>query len=79
MIPGEHTWPTQPFPVKPPPFARQTFSFDELTDVTPESRAECKELIEGAVTGPMFRPAGLDWTIIFPGTNGGANWGGGLL
>jgi len=37
-IPGEQTWPTQPFPVKPPSFARQTFRFDELTDVTP-SRA----------------------------------------
>ena len=76
-IPGEQTWPTQPFPVKPPPFARQTFSFDELTDVTPESRAECQKLIEGAVTGPMFRPIGLDYTVMFPGTNGGANWGGG--
>ena len=77
QTPGEHSWPTQPFPVKPPPYARQTFSFDELTDVTPESRAECQKLIEGAVTGPMFRPIGTDYTVIFPGTNGGANWGGG--
>ena len=75
-IPGEWTSPTQPFPVKPPPFARQTFAFDELTDITPESRAECQKLIEGAVTGPMFRPIGLDYTVMFPGTNGGANWGG---
>src|SRR6185369_1937424 len=37
----------------------------------------CQKLIEGAVTGPMFRPIGLEWTIMFPGTNGGANWGGG--
>jgi quinoprotein glucose dehydrogenase len=77
VIPGEQTSPTQPFPVKPPPFARQTFSFDELTNVTPESRAECQKLLEGAVTGPMYRPIGFDWTIMFPGTNGGANWGGG--
>jgi quinoprotein glucose dehydrogenase len=76
-VPGEHSWPTQPFPVKPPPYARQTFSFDELTDVTPESRAQCQKLIEGAVTGPMFRPIGTEYTVIFPGTNGGANWGGG--
>jgi quinoprotein glucose dehydrogenase len=76
-ISGEQTWPTQPFPVNPPPFARQTFHFDELTDVTPESRAECQKLIEGAVTGPMFRPIGLEYTVMFPGTNGGANWGGG--
>jgi len=76
-VPGEQTWPTQPFPVKPPPYVRQTFSFDELTDVTPESRAECLKLAEGAVTGPMFRPNGLENTIMYPGTNGGANWGGG--
>ncbi len=76
-VPGEKTWPTQPFPVKPPPYARQTFSFDELTGVTPESRAECQALIEGAVTGPMFRPIAEQWTVMFPGTNGGANWGGG--
>jgi quinoprotein glucose dehydrogenase len=75
-VPGEQTWPTQPFPVKPPPFARQTMSWDELTDVTPESRAECLKLIEGAVTGPMFRPIGLEYTVMFPGTNGGTNWGG---
>jgi quinoprotein glucose dehydrogenase len=75
-VPGERTWPTQPFPVKPPPYARQTFSFEELTDVTPESRAECAKLLEGAVTGPMFRPIGVRPTVMFPGTNGGANWGG---
>jgi quinoprotein glucose dehydrogenase len=77
VIPGEQTSPTQPFPVKPPTFARQTMSLDELTDVTPESRAECLKMIEGAVTGPMFRPIGPEYTIMFPGTNGGANWGGG--
>jgi quinoprotein glucose dehydrogenase len=77
VIPGERTSPTQPFPVKPPTFARQTMSLDELTEVTPESRAECQEMIEGAVTGPMFRPIGPEYTIMFPGTNGGANWGGG--
>jgi quinoprotein glucose dehydrogenase len=76
VIPGEQAWPTQPIPVKPPPFARQTMSLDELTDVTPESRAECEKLLEGTVTGPMYRPAGLEYTIIFPGTNGGTNWGG---
>jgi len=75
-VPEEKTWPTQPFPVKPPPYARQTFSWEELTDI-PESRAECLKLYEGASTGPMFRPIGVDWTIMFPGTNGGANWGGG--
>lgn len=75
-VPGEETWPTQPHPVKPPPFARQSFTPEELTDVTPESRAFCEELIRDAVFGPLFTPVGLKRTVLFPGTNGGANWGG---
>jgi quinoprotein glucose dehydrogenase len=75
-VPGEELWPTQPHPVKPPPFARQSFTRDELTDVTPESRAFCEELIKEAVFGPLFTPVGLKRTVLFPGTNGGANWGG---
>lgn len=75
-VPGEEAWPTQPFPVKPPPVARQTMSLDELTNVTPESRAECLKLLEGAKIGSIYQPAGLDYTAIFPGTNGGPDWGG---
>jgi|GEM_PF-668716 len=75
-VPGERAYPTQPYPVAPPPFARQSFSREELTDVTPESRAFCAELIEGATLAPMYTPTGLKRTILFPGTNGGANWGG---
>jgi quinoprotein glucose dehydrogenase len=75
-IPGEQTWPTQPFPLLPAPVIRQTFSPDELTDVTPESRAECKTLMGDAGPGGLFHPWGLKNTIIFPGTNGGSNWGG---
>lgn len=75
-VPGEQAWPTQPRPVKPPPYARQSFRRDELTDVTPESRAYCGKLIEDAVLGNIFTPIGLKPTVLFPGTNGGANWGG---
>jgi quinoprotein glucose dehydrogenase len=75
-IPGEQSWPTQPFPVKPPPYARQSFKAEDLTDVTPESRAYCAKLIEGAAFGTLFTPVGFKPTVLFPGTNGGANWGG---
>ncbi|HUS07605.1 MAG TPA: pyrroloquinoline quinone-dependent dehydrogenase [Bryobacteraceae bacterium] len=75
-VPGESAYPTQPFPVKPPPFARQGFRAEDLTDVTPESRAYCAKLIEGAAFGTLFTPLGLKPTVLFPGTNGGANWGG---
>jgi quinoprotein glucose dehydrogenase len=77
-IPGEQSFPTQPFPVKPPPFARQSMRADEMTDVTPESRAECMALIKGGVVdGHMFDPITEKKTVMFPGTNGGSNWGGG--
>ena len=76
-VPGEQYWPTQPHPVKPPPFARQSMTRDEITDVTPESRKECLEALKDAVIeGPLFRPIGEKFTVMFPDTNGGPNWAG---
>lgn len=75
-VPGEAAWPTQPFPVKPPPVARHAMTREELTEVTPESRAECLQIIEGGKLGAFFEPQGLQTTVLFPGTNGGPNWGG---
>ncbi len=74
---GEKTHPTQPFPVKPPPLARISMTRNELTDVTPESRAECAELSEGAnLDVEIYEPLVEANQAFFPGTNGGANWGG---
>lgn len=75
-LPGEEAWPAQPFPVKPPPFARQGMTPEELTDVTPESRKRCQELMQGAVLGALFTPITETRTVLFPGTNGGSNWPG---
>ena len=49
---------------------------DELTDVTPESQAFCGKLVEQSLLGELYTPIGLRSTILFPGANGGANWGG---
>lgn len=77
-IPGEKSYPTQPFPLKPPPFARQSMTLGELTTVTPESRAECLEMIKNAVVETkLYDPIGEKVSVMFPGTNGGSNWGGG--
>ncbi len=78
-VPGEESWPTQPHPQKPPPVTRQSMTRADFTNVTPDSRAECLEMTRDAVVeGPLFRPieAGK-LTVMFPGTNGGPNWGGG--
>lgn len=75
VIPGEAASPTQPIPVKPPPFARQSMTPTELTTIA-ESREFCSKLVEGAVYGSLYTPVGDKPTVLFPGTNGGTNWGG---
>ncbi len=72
-IPGEHTWPTEPFPVKPAPLSLMTFTPDDLAKVTPEHEAFCRELFSqdgGMSFGDPFNPYGLKTTINFPGTPG---------
>ena len=75
-VPGEHSWPTQPFPVKPPPIARQSIRREELSRVTPDSAEKTARWFEKVKTGPMYTPPGLEPLLFFPGLNGGANWPG---
>jgi quinoprotein glucose dehydrogenase len=76
-MPGEETWPTQPFPTKPPPFARQKFTADDLNPyIEPQDRARFRDEILSATNEGLFTPPGLRPTIQMPGNNGGANWGG---
>ena len=73
---GEKAWPTQPIPTKPPPFARQRLSEDDLTDISPEARAAALERLREVRSGGQFVPPSEQGTIIFPGFDGGAEWGG---
>lgn len=76
-IAGEQTWPTQPFPTKPPPFARQSFTADDLSPhLSAEDRAKFRDEILSARNEGLFTPPGKRNTIQMPGNNGGANWGG---
>jgi quinoprotein glucose dehydrogenase len=78
--PGEKASRTQPVPVQPPPFARQSFSMSDLATVTPELREHCRTWIEThrMQMGGPYLPIGFTApTISFPGRQGGANWGGG--
>ena len=78
-VPGEVTAATQPFPTRPPPFDRQGATVDNLTDFTPELRAEALEIFSNFVTGPLFtppsiaEPGGAQGTIQLPGSQGGAD------
>jgi len=79
-VPGEESWPTQPFPKVTPPYARQGFSMDDVARVTPELEAFCRKWISDAhmKMGGAYTPIGFNQnTIGFPGRQGGANWGGG--
>jgi quinoprotein glucose dehydrogenase len=75
-LPGEESWPTQPFPLKPPPFAQQTFTEAEVTDLSPESREFVLKKLKGMRTGSLFLPPGLTPSVIHPQFNGGGEWGG---
>jgi quinoprotein glucose dehydrogenase len=76
-MPGEVTWPTQPFPSNPPPFARQSFTVKDLTPfLEPQEREELRKEIEGARNQGLFTPPGVTNTVEMPGNNGGANFQG---
>jgi glucose dehydrogenase len=76
-MPGEESFATQPYPVKPPPLARQFMTAADLTDVTPESHAECvANTQEAKLDVKMYDPLSEQDQVVFPGLNGGANWGG---
>lgn len=75
-LPGEHSWPTQPFPVKPPPYAQQRFTAAEAAEISAESREAIREKLTGMVTGEVFLPPGLKPSVALPQFNGGAEWGG---
>jgi glucose dehydrogenase len=87
-VPGEVSYPTQPFPLKPPPIARVSMAKDDIVtaaDTTPEHAKACQELWErsglfnsGPFTPFPYHAEGSDSkpAIIFPGFTGGANWGG---
>ena len=76
-VPGEAAWPTQPFPLKPPPLVRQTFSVADITEATRESHQYCAELVHSLKTRGMYTPYGVEATLVMPGTLGGGNWSGG--
>ncbi|HSJ66088.1 MAG TPA: pyrroloquinoline quinone-dependent dehydrogenase [Anditalea sp.] len=74
-IPGEHAWPTQPYPTLPLPFARQTLTEDDLSPFA-ENRDELLDYLKQSGYTGMFSPLNEKGTLVFPGLSGGAEWGG---
>ncbi|NND69695.1 MAG: pyrroloquinoline quinone-dependent dehydrogenase [Halioglobus sp.] len=71
--PGEHPVSSQPLPTAPPPFTQQAFA---LTDIEPASTEYIREMIEGMYTDGPFRLPDEKGNVIYPGLDGGAEWGG---
>ena len=78
-IPGEHSWPTQPFPTKPPAYAQQRLTEAEVTDLSPEAREHVLAELKKMRTGSIFTPPGLQPSVVLPQFNGGGEWGGGAF
>lgn len=76
-VPGEVTAATQPFPTAPPPFARQSFTADDVDPyvLSATDQAAWRKRIEKAVNFGMFTPPEETETVEMPGNRGGANVG----
>jgi quinoprotein glucose dehydrogenase len=74
---GEKPWPTQPIPSLPQPFARQSFTDKDINPyISAESKADVLNRLKGYRYGNMFLPPGKHPSVIFPGYDGGGEWGG---
>jgi len=85
-VPGERAAETQPFPTRPPPYARQGLSVDDLIDFTPALREQALEVVSGYSFGPLYMPPvvmdperGIGGYVTLPRSVGGANWEGGAV
>jgi quinoprotein glucose dehydrogenase len=75
-IPGERSAPTQPFPVKPPAYTKQSFSLEDVTDLSEEARRYVLERLAGMRMGDIFTPPGVEPLVMLPQFNGGSEWPG---
>src|SRR5687767_5952522 len=74
-VPGEFTSPTQPFPTKPAPFARQTFTEKDINPYLPAAeRQALAERLKYLRNDGLFTPPSFEGSISMPGHNGGANF-----
>jgi quinoprotein glucose dehydrogenase len=74
---GEKPWPTQPVPTRPAPLVRQAFPESELNNLLPDtSFQKIRKTWSGLRKDHMFAPPSKEGTLILPGYDGGAEWGG---
>ncbi len=74
---GEQAWPTQPFPTKPPPLMRQFYTPEDASNISPKANQTTLDRIQAAPNFGPFPAPSLKETVMFPGFDGGMEWGGG--
>lgn len=74
-LPGEYSFPTQPYVTWPEPFARQVITGNDLTTLTPAKHEEALKIFSNSDTAWMAPPSVRG--SIYYGIHGGAEWGGG--
>jgi quinoprotein glucose dehydrogenase len=75
-VPGERSWPTQPFPTAPPPLVPQRLSEADLYAPTPKHRKACRKKLAKLRNDGLFTPPSEGGSIVYPFAAGGANWSG---
>jgi len=75
-VPGEEAWPRQPYPQKPLPFARQQLTEADLTDISPDANAAAVARLRILRNEGLYTPPSLRGSVVFPGFDGGGEWGG---
>lgn len=78
-IPGEQAWPTQPFPLKPAPYARQSITKDDISFYTQSSYDSLMNRFNAFRYEGPFTPPSLRGTFMLPGSRGGSSWGGAAI
>ncbi len=74
---GEKAWPTQPFPSKPPPLMRQKYTETDASNISQKTHQLTLDRIKASPNFGPFPAPGLNETVMFPGFDGGMEWGGG--
>lgn len=75
-LPGEMTWPTQPFPIESLRYADQHFDAESVTNISLTSADTVRARLADMRTGSIFLPPGLQPSVVLPQFNGGTDWGG---
>ena len=69
-------WPTQPFPTKPEPLMRQRYTENDISNISPRAEQISRDVYEQSGNYGSYPPPSLEQTIMFPGYDGGMEWGG---